>query len=234
MDYKMFIYDEYSFTNRFNLRGSKRPFRLATRNLTIGEIAMCKTIFGDSIKYSEVKVHSDRIMIMGAMGLGGELYFPPKNFEADYSGNNIYPATKAWFIHEMTHVWQYQKGYPVGTIGTDLQVKRIVVDPYKYDITASIPDGNGSEIFVTFQNYNMESQAEILCHYYVLFVLKDNRGLNDDRGTFEYYNSSSTLQVCALRRQRLARIAGAFVNSKEKGSIWLPPKQLGYEGFLRK
>jgi hypothetical protein len=64
-----------------------------------------------------------------------------------------------WFIHEMTHVWQYQKGYPVFKIGLDLQAVMITnnVEPYMYNIMASKLDTNNQQILSSFQDYNMES-----------------------------------------------------------------------------
>lgn len=221
---KMFIYDEY------NLGASKKKYRLQTRNLTVSEIAMCKTIFGNSIKYSEVKVHSDEFMLMGAMGVYGEIYFHPKSFELDYAKAKD-GSRKVWFIHEMTHIWQFQKGYSVFRIGLEIQANRLTINPYKYEIEPHNIKGN--QITTNFNDYNMESQADILCHYFAMFIRKSDEGLHDSDKTFEYYNDPRMPLVSSSRKNNLARIAEAFINGN-KDKNWLPKSGSTYIGYLRK
>jgi ethanolamine utilization protein EutQ (cupin superfamily) len=86
-----------------------------SRELTPGEIQMAKKIFKDSINYAKVRIHNEGYFPFGlqdantAVTPNGEMYFLPDDFEEDFSISR--DAKKLWFIHEITHVWQYQLGY---------------------------------------------------------------------------------------------------------------------------
>jgi hypothetical protein len=58
-----------------------------------------------------------------------------------------------WFIHEMTHVWQFQLGYPVRLRGAI----RIGL-PYGYSL------GQDKRLC----DYNMEAQGNLLADYFAL------------------------------------------------------------------
>ena len=77
-----------------------------SRGLTPGEIEMAKTIFGNSVDYSKVKIHNDTSNMFQAGNTtvtpNGEMYCA-NNYSDDFSKGD-----KGHFIHEMTHVWQYQ------------------------------------------------------------------------------------------------------------------------------
>lgn len=146
-----------------------------SRPLTIGEIDMCKPIFRYSIDYNKVRVHNREWLIFGlqpdntAMTPNGELYFNPKWFEADFSApkntSPLYPANilKAWFLHEMTHVWQYQLGYGVKWHG----MQRWKLDyHYTLDPAKNLCD------------YNMEAQGNIIADYFAHGVLQDPSALS--------------------------------------------------------
>ncbi|KAE9855859.1 hypothetical protein GP671_27070, partial [Escherichia coli] len=91
------------------------------RPLTIGEIALARSVFGDAIKYSEVKVHNKSYLPFNmqsnnvAMTPNGELYFREPHYRDDFSTE--VPRYKHWFIHEMVHVLQHQIGMNVRTRG---------------------------------------------------------------------------------------------------------------------
>jgi uncharacterized protein DUF4157 len=85
------------------------------RKLTAGETALARAAFGDKIDYGKVKLtegpgnrfaaHIAFAKGNPAITLGSEIYFK-HDFCDDFSeaGRN-----RKSFIHEMTHVWQYQK-----------------------------------------------------------------------------------------------------------------------------
>ncbi|HTU10978.1 MAG TPA: hypothetical protein VMG08_08785 [Allosphingosinicella sp.] len=90
--------------------------RARERNLTDGEIALCRTIFGEAVAWDIVTLHDGpglnpiaRIALgRGHLGitLGRRIYFrepPPADFGAADE------AAKVLFVHEMTHVWQYRR-----------------------------------------------------------------------------------------------------------------------------
>lgn len=128
------------------------------RGLTSGEIDMAKLVFGDSVDYSKVKVHNKEYLWFGlqhddiAMTPNGEMYFNPKHFKEDFS-NPADLGGQRWFIHEMTHVWQHQLGYPVkwrGAVRLGLSYR------YALDMEKRLSD------------YNMEAQGNILADYFVV------------------------------------------------------------------
>ena len=62
-----------------------------------------------------------------------------------------------WFMHEMTHVWQFQLGYPVRLRGA----VRLGLS-YRYQLAMD----------KTLADYNMEAQGDVLADYFVLKHLR--------------------------------------------------------------
>ena len=75
------------------------------RPLTPGEIELARGVFGSAIDYARVRI-SARRWGPWAITFGSRITFPPSGAPADFSRESI-PA-QAWFVHEMTHVWQFQ------------------------------------------------------------------------------------------------------------------------------
>lgn len=196
------------------------------RPLTSGEITMLKTIFRDGIDYGKVVIHPHRYYGMNpkgtAMAPDGGVYFHPEDYLADFSATKVKPIDKVWFVHEMTHVWQFQKGFPVLKAGALLQgmKKTGIGDPYLYDITAKRNYGSGKYShlpYCKFMEFNMESQAEILAHYYGVFI-NQNEGALGSGGDYKYLYEPNQ---GADRRKRLKSVAEAFILSDHSAS-WLP------------
>lgn len=90
------------------------------RGLTENERKLVMPIFKDSIDYDKVKIHHGRFIPIfqpsqTAMTPFGTIHFPDDIYEEDYANptqNLINPnIIQHLFVHEMTHVWQYQLGY---------------------------------------------------------------------------------------------------------------------------
>ena len=128
-----------------------------SRPLTSGEIAMARSLFGDSICCSRVRVHNRGYLWFGlqndatAMTPNGHMYFDPKCFKEDFSTCGF--GDSLWFMHEMVHVWQHQLGYPVKWRGA----LRIGLS-YRYMLRA----GN------RLSDYNMEAQGNLLSDYWAV------------------------------------------------------------------
>lgn len=85
------------------------------RGLTAGEIELAREAFGNAIEYSRVTLcrgaaanpvaHLAFFKGNPAITLGSTIYFK-RDFCADFCAPG---ANRAAFIHEMTHVWQYQR-----------------------------------------------------------------------------------------------------------------------------
>lgn len=79
------------------------------RNLTTGETALARRVFGSSIDYAKVRVHDRGYVFFqpnnSGMTPNGELYMKGV-YNSDYASQSAY--RRAFFIHEMVHVWQFQ------------------------------------------------------------------------------------------------------------------------------
>ncbi len=130
-------------------------FKFNTRPLEDWEIKLAKTIFKDSIDYSKVRV--DNYAFIG-----------PKQYRFAYVGFNtinIWGSMRdSLFLHEMTHIYQYQKfgaiyiydalkaqhsekGYDYGGAS---ELKRIILS------------GKG------FADFNLEQQGDIVSDYFLI------------------------------------------------------------------
>ncbi len=164
-------------TNNVNVGSSVKTVTVkgTARKLTSGEIAMCRPIFKNSIFYTEVYVHKGDWLPFGlqdkdtAMTPNGEIFFPIGQFQEDFS-KALDIKDKGLFIHEMTHVWQWNRGYR----------GRIVVKGALYGIAAKIRGQNKvygyhpkTDHNKKFSDFNMEQQGDIIEHYYRAKYLGD-------------------------------------------------------------
>ncbi|MNP04424.1 hypothetical protein D3C76_963370 [compost metagenome] len=139
------------------------------RSLTSGEIAMASVVFKDAVDYSKVKVHHGGWWVFfgfqnTAVTPNGEMYFPEStSFYRDDFSTVSDKRFMALFMHEMTHVWQYQLGYPVKNRG--LTVTSQGASAYQYRLTE---DG-------ILSDYNMEQQGEIISDFYIICILQESR-----------------------------------------------------------
>lgn len=136
------------------------PRKKAARPLTNGEIAITRLVFGDAIDYSKVAIHDHGYFPFGlqhrrtAVTPNGHMYFPKACFSDDFSTQDL--GMQMWFMHEMTHVWQYQLGYWVKTRGA----LRIGLG-YGYTLAHDH----------RLCHYNMEAQGNLLADYFALKCL---------------------------------------------------------------
>lgn len=157
-----------------------------SRSLTSGEIEMAKLVFADSIDYSKVKVHRGGYWLFfgfqdknTAVTPNGEMYFPGDTFKEDYS--TLSDSQQAWFMHEMTHVWQYQLDYPIKWV-------RGPRPNMSYDYTLS-PDKK-------LRDFNMEAQGDILRDYFLVAFRGNTKDLSEKK--YRYIPASETLSQLNL------------------------------------
>src|SRR5687767_3894933 len=88
---------------------------MASRQLTQGEIALATTVFGNSINYSQVRVHDQKHNIFQPNNTvvtpNGEIYYPSGLYSSEFSTASS--GSKALFIHELSHVMQNHNGMDV-------------------------------------------------------------------------------------------------------------------------
>ncbi|OAL85018.1 hypothetical protein AY605_05115 [Acinetobacter sp. SFD] len=127
------------------------------RGLTDGEVEIAKKVFNDLINYNEVKIFNIPYLPWQPkdilMAPNGRLFVSQQVFAKDYSKCSI--VMQGVFIHELTHVLQYQKHTNVVVKGFILQsayyLSFKMYDPYKYKLI------NGKR----FEQYNIEQQGDI-------------------------------------------------------------------------
>ena len=128
-----------------------------TRTLTDGEIALCRSIFGGAIDYSKVRLIKGKWWPLqpanAAMAPSGSIWFHPKagGWSEDFSRETL--GRQGFFIHEMTHVWQAQRGGPAY-----LPLMRHPFCRYSYRLQPGKP----------FSRYGVEQQAEIGRHVFLV------------------------------------------------------------------
>ena len=128
---------------------------MTSRPLTAAESALAASIFGSAIDYERVILHNRKWFWFQprhvAMAPDGHLWFHPKGnlFCEDFCGTHI--QRQGLFIHEMTHVWQHQRG-------VSLILRRHPFCRYDYSLKPGW----------TLERYGLEQQAEIIRHIFLL------------------------------------------------------------------
>ena len=126
------------------------------RSLTNGEVELARSIFGETIDYSKVRLikrkwwpFQPKSIVMAPTG---HIHFHPHGdlWSEDFSKEPL--GRQGLFIHEMTHVWQAQ------TRGRFyLPLMRHPFCRYSYDFRPNRP----------FGRYGLEQQAEIVRHAFL-------------------------------------------------------------------
>ena len=126
-----------------------------TRGLTEGERNLAASMFGDAIDYSGVTMIRRKWFAFQprriVMAPAGHLHFHPKGdlWSEDFAAEPLH--AQGLFIHEMTHVWQHQRGIW-------LPVARHPFCRYAYSLKPGWP----------LKRYGLEQQAEIVRHAFLL------------------------------------------------------------------
>lgn len=130
---------------------------MQSRALTVGEIALARSVFGDAIEYSKVRLIRGKWWPFqprnAAMAPNGNIYFHPAagGWSEDFAKEPL--PRQGFFIHEMTHVWQAQKG---GRFY--LPLMRHPFCRYGYRLEPGKP----------FARYGIEQQAEMVRHRFLV------------------------------------------------------------------
>ena len=129
--------------------------RSGGRPLSDGETKLARSVFGDAIDYARVRVHNRRWFPFQpkrtVMAPDGHLWFHPGGalFCDDFCATPL--IRQGLFIHEMTHVWQHQKGIC-------LPLQRHPFCRYDYSLKPAW----------SLEKYGLEQQAEIVKHAFWL------------------------------------------------------------------
>lgn len=126
------------------------------RALTPGEIEMARSLFGDGIDYSRVRLVQGKWWPFQPKGIvmapTGNIHFHPEddNWREDFSAADW--NLQGLFMHEMTHVWQAQRS---GRFY--LPLMRHPFCRYAYQYREGRP----------FLRYGLEQQAELVRHAFL-------------------------------------------------------------------
>jgi hypothetical protein len=125
------------------------------RGLTPGEIALGRSVFGDEIAWSKVRIYQAPALGFGAMvPIGRTIVFSKWRAAHDFSAASLW--NQGWFVHELTHVWQAARGVVLAA------AKLSALGKGAYAYKAKAPK---------LSAYNIERQAEIARH---LFLARAN------------------------------------------------------------
>ena len=129
--------------------------KTAARPLTPGEIALAAAVFGGSIAYDRVRIAQRKWAFFQpretVMAPRGCIHFHPggHRYRDDFAAAPL--GDQGLFIHEMTHVWQHQRGI-------FLPLARHPWCRYDYAFKPGRP----------LHFYGIEQQAEIVRHAFLL------------------------------------------------------------------
>ncbi|MDV2470101.1 hypothetical protein QR674_14055 [Acinetobacter chinensis] len=144
------------------------------RHLTPGEIEISQQVFGNLIDYAQVKVMNHPYLPWQSVGIfmapDGYIHLKDADFCEDFSCLSL--GYQAVFIHEMAHVYQYQRQINVLLKGAVLQSALYLslgkYNPYHYTLK------KGKDYF----DYNIEQQGDIAKDIYLKRI--ENIILNKD------------------------------------------------------
>lgn len=137
------------------LMSLNRIFKFNTRRLTEREVELARSIFGETIDYQKVRV--DEHSFIGC-----------RQFRFAYVGFHFVNCwgklSEPHFIHEMAHVWQFQRLGSV-YIPRALWAQR-TAQGYDYGGIAALQ--KAIEQGKTLTDFNYEQQADIVADYFCL------------------------------------------------------------------
>jgi len=141
------------------------------RKLTLNEINFASKIFGGSILYIDVKIYHEKYVFFqpdnSGMTPNGNIYIDGKIIK-DYGNAIVDLGSKAFFIHEMVHVWQKHNGVlnpKISAIANSIRHGFNYNEAYKYTLDAK----------KDLLDYRIEQQAQIIEDYVRVLYLGIHR-----------------------------------------------------------
>lgn len=149
------------------------------RKLTSGETTLLRSMFGNAIDYNTVRIYDKKFITdqgdTMAIAPNGNIYFAPKVHKKDFSLAS--DVSKHFFIHEMTHVWQYQNGQTVAlrAIGEQLffEFPSQAINHIGKKLSIEINGFKGAysyelDVRKDLLDYGIEQQASIVADYWAM------------------------------------------------------------------
>jgi type VI secretion system secreted protein VgrG len=153
---------------------------MSRRGLTPGEVGEGRRVFGDSIDWERVRVVEEtgwplalaravaRLQRLpppahNAVTLGHRVFFSRRLHTDNTEAAALRRSDLAWLIHELAHVWQFER-LGIGALGQMVRPHlRQGVDPYDYGGAEGLSTDGAPKSLSTF---TLEQQAEIARDYY--------------------------------------------------------------------
>jgi len=161
------------------------------RHLTAGEVLLSRMIFGDSICYARVRVYNKKWIPVQrnnfVMTPNGNMCYPEGMFREGFSdGGHPADSGQHLFMHEMVHVWQYQRGYHVKSSG----IFSFNKSRCRYELSED------NRLF----DYGMEAQGNLLADYFWLkkYGLHGINRLFEEKYRAELQNTLLSLYAAVL------------------------------------
>ena len=138
---------------------------MSSRALSAAEIRLVRSVFGDSIDVSKVRLeYSPLLLVNGGIVIRGAektatIYTSFDPTRGDFASNNTEISLRGFFIHEMTHVWQIQTGKMSYVEGAFIQAREALGGRSGYLYSRE-------DFQSGFENLNIEQQAQVIRHYY--------------------------------------------------------------------
>lgn len=151
-----------------------------SRILTIGEIEVIHGLFGNGIDCTKVRIYREKYAFFHpvdvTMAPNGDIWLHPESRLATSSAAEDFSKAgldyRAHFVHEMTHVWQFQHGIDPILQKLLMFFRHGTRGGYHYDLV----EGK------IFTDYNIEQQACIVADMY-LARCKEKSFANRPQGT---------------------------------------------------
>jgi type VI secretion system secreted protein VgrG len=180
-----------------------------SRPLTQGEISITRDIFKDSLDLSRVRIHARKFIFFqpddSGMTPNGQIYVHG-TYSGDYANEDA--LRKAFFIHEMVHVWQHQTGVlALGVIGS--AIVEMIRRAGNYDAAYPYALDPAKDL----KHYGLEQQASLIEDYFRLtrLGLQPRRALSPvapERALYEQVLHRFLSEPTYGRRPRRVRANG--------------------------
>jgi hypothetical protein len=125
------------------------------RPLTQGERALAAEVFGAGLDAARVRLLAIPYWSRAFVASGRLVVWPARSMRPNFAAPDVPLSVKAVFVHELTHVWQAQKGVSLllGKLKAGDGPKS-----YAYDLSPG----------AAFAELNIEQQAMVVQHAFLL------------------------------------------------------------------
>ena len=161
------------------------------RSLTQEEIQLAKSLFKDSVRYEKVKIYNAKYVGFQEDNSGmtpfGEMWIVGiDTYRENYGIVEV--RLRAFFIHEMVHVWQYQNNV-LSVLGSAIEETitlgpgnyKNMAYPYKLEPNKDLMDYRMEQQGAIMENYYRYKNGEVFRSRYVLNTCRVPRDYVDTR-----------------------------------------------------